>query len=226
MYKLLFIFLPIFSFAQSNGVMLGNSITAGWDSYNSIGYYLLDECNIREGNSCNVLAVGGNSITQQRDRWMLDDNRLNYDWITIDLGICDIIYGHTIEQILEDYRQLITTINLTKKPSAKIIIFTITPIKKYLDIHFVNQPVYYERWQLLNSAIMGYGTERIEGVNYRCSLNTDMLNNNGYLLPKYDVGDGVHQTNACRVLIAKNYKSVLNRLGFLNCKIYKNTISK
>lgn len=219
---IIFILLFVTGHSQSKGVMLGNSTVVGYDGTNSIAYYLLTECNLREGNTCKMMAEAGNRIEGQQAWWMYDGQRDTYDWITVEIGLNDTYTSDDAITIISKLQTLINTINATKKPTAKVLIFTMTPCHQWYinysgaEIGEIN----FQKWQILNAAIMGMGQNAITGVDARVGTHTALImDSNGNLLPQYDTGDHIHENNAARQIIANEYRKALKSLGFLRCTI-------
>ena len=199
---------------SSSGVILGDSTIAAYLGQNGIDYYLLQPSDILAGTTINNLAVPGENISQQLARWENDVNKSDYDWIIIDLGLNDLHIGQTISSISTRYQNMINSINLEKKSSAIIIVATMTPNRQSLINAYgsIDGNTLNDIWKGVNDVIMN----NITGVSYRINKHTlaldNGLNNLSYI---YDMGDGVHETNEGRKIIASAYREILNQAGFL-----------
>jgi hypothetical protein len=202
----------------SKGCILGNSTIADYLSEHGIHYYLITKADSAAGSTITNNAIPGNTIAQQRAAWEGDANRALYDWIVVEVGLNDLDYTESAATALARYQRLVDTINAQKKTGAKILVSTMTPCKQRLiDLYGgTNGLVAYQKWLDMNNAISGGLPGKITGVDYRISNHTIALNDGtGNMLPVYDLGDGVHETNEARAIIASFWRNALNELGFL-----------
>jgi hypothetical protein len=203
---------------SSNGCILGNSTIADYIGYHGIYYYLMTTADSVAGTTITSDAVPGNTIDQQRLAWQADANKATYDWIVIEVGLNDLDPTEAAAIALGRYQRLVDTVVSQKKQGARILLSTMTPCKQRLiDLYgSTNGLIAYQKWLDMNAAIMGALPNRIVGADYRITNHTIALNDGqGNLLPAYNIGDGVHENDAARAIIASFWRNALNEIGYL-----------
>lgn len=201
----------------SNGCIIGNSTIAEYLSQEGVEKYLMTTADSAVGSTVTNDAVPGHTIAQQRAVWEADSERGNYDWIIVEVGLNDLDPTESAATALARYQRLIDTINAQKKSSAKVLVATMTPVKqRMIDFYGATDgATAYQKWLDMNNAIMGGQPNKITGVDYRINNHTDAISDgNGNLATKYDMGDGVHENNAARAIIAAAYRNALVSLGY------------
>jgi hypothetical protein len=202
---------------QSFGCVIGNSTVASYLGQNSIASYLISSSELKIGTHVTDLSFPGSTIAAQKSLWESDANKLNYDWILCEIGLNDLAPSEEPETALGRYQDLINTINSQKKSSAIIIISCMTPCKqRLLNVYgSVDGLTSYQKWIEMNDAIMGIGANAITGVSGRVNSHVPILNDDGDLNLIYDMGDGVHENNLARQIIANEWMKQLNNHGYL-----------
>lgn len=195
------------------GCCIGDSTVAEFAGGTAIASLLFNQTEITNGYSCTNLAVAGHTIDQQLTVWNAFTNKVDMDWIVVQIGLNDLNPADSLSAALGRYQNLINTINSTKKVDAKVILATMIPCKERLfDAYTTNGEVSYQKWLSINDAIMG-GANSITGVDHRMSDHTALLNDgNGNLLPQYDTGDHIHENTAAREIIASVWRDGLRYL--------------
>lgn len=163
-------------------------------------------------------AVAGATINDQLTTWKADTRKSKYDFITVEIGLNDLDPSESAAIALGRYQILIDSINLVKKSTAVVVAATMTPCKTRLITVYgaTNGLVAYQKWLDMNDAIMGNGANAITGVTYRVNSHTASLNDGaGNLAGAYDTGDGIHENNAGRLIIANAYRVPLIAAGIL-----------
>jgi hypothetical protein len=128
-----------------------------------------------------------------------------------------------IATVLADLQDLIDTI-AADAPQAQIIILAASPCRGWLDGTAPIGPTpaddpaaAYAAWQAYNVAIAGGGPTPITGVDAVVDGFVSVIGDgSGYLLAEYDNnGDGVHEDNAARFIIAQEIRGALESLGLV-----------
>ena len=201
----------------SKGAIIGNSTIDDYTIYRGVYTYLINEADSIRGDTVVNLAVTGHNIVQQQGVWESDPDKATYDWVFVQVGLNDLNpSGQGTADVIERYQTLIDTINAQKKTGAVVLAGTMIPIYAGLGISYPTaQDSAQAMWQGLNDAILD-GT--ITGIDYTCSTHTFLLgrpSDRRYLADEYDSGDGVHEIDAGRELIAEEWRRTLNEAGFL-----------
>lgn len=100
-------------------------------------------------------------------------------------------------------------------PNARIVVATMTPCRARLIAVYggTNGEKAYQKWLSMNDAIAGIGGGPITGVDARVTSHTDSLNDgSGNLAAAYDTGDGIHENNAAREIIAAAWQVAIDAL--------------
>jgi len=198
----------------SEGKTIGDSIVAAYLGQNSIPYYLFSASDLAKGYKVTDQSVPNQTIQQQQAVYESDPNKLNYDWIIVQVGVNNLANGNNINDIIFAYQSLINYIRDTGKPSLKIIVSTMTPCKERLDSIGYSQT----NFLLLNEAIRGEGSTPITNVNARCTIHTEFLRDlAGNLLPIYEIAginDHIHINNMGKERVAlESWRLALIGLG-------------
>lgn len=214
---------------SSKGLIIGDSTIAAYGGQLGIDSFLIENSDILIGNTCYNQAYPGHSILQQRDVFLSDSQKSNYDYIIIQVGLNDVnVVSESSETVITRYQTLVNTINNYKKPTAKIIASCIIQAKqRYIDtMGSVNGLASYQKLLDLNSAIMGTGTvTTITGVQYRNNSHISIIDNgNGDIKDIYDTGDNIHINNAARSIIGKIWRDILCSLDLLPGAVTTNKV--
>lgn len=195
------------------GCCIGDSTVAAYAGGTAVASLLFNQTEITKGYSCTNLAVPGHTINQQLTVWNAFANKLDMDWIVVQIGLNDLNPADSLSSALGCYQNLINTINSTKRAGAKILLATMIPCKERLfDLYTTNGEISYQKWLSINDAIMG-GINSITSVDHRINEHTSLLNDgNGNLLPQYDTGDHIHENTAAREIIASVWRDGLRHL--------------
>ena len=221
--KRLFLFILLLLMANGfanaeKGCVIGNSTVAAYAGQKSIAYYLLTAPDIAQGVTVDSLAYPGHTIVQQQTLFLASANKSNYDWIVVEIGLNDLKPSESAATALGQYQALVDSINVYKKAGAKLILSTMIPCKaRLLNLYGATDGlVSYQKWLDMNTAIMGSGANAITGADYTINTHTAVLNDgSGNLAAKYDTGDGIHENNAARIIIAYYWSALLKSAGFM-----------
>lgn len=153
------------------------------------------------------LAVSGaaiwNSENCSRLLWLglSEAARKAFDYIFLEIGINSLGDADVNTQ----YQNLVNLINVDKKPYAKLIGCTMTPIRTGLP------DVRYEAWLVLNSKIMQTNAVNITGLDWTLDEHSrKMRDENNIMLAKYEsVNDHVHPNALGFDLIADEYAKLI-----------------
>ena len=147
------------------------------------------------------LAYAGSTIEQQQNSFIATP-AVEYDAVIIMIGLNDTY--SSIPDTITKYQNLINTVRGVVGSLKKIIISTMIP----------NNRVAYVSYAALNEAILGNGATPIIGVDARINMQDTVLNaGNGTLSSIYDLGDGTHENDAGRQIIANLFDAKLLELG-------------
>jgi len=210
---------------SSSGLIIGNSTIATYDCGTQVGVFLYTPADTVQGNTYYNQAVPGDSIVGQMNLFIADANKATYDYVIIEIGLNDLDPTVTAAATLVKYQKLVDTIRTLGKSGVKILVSSMTPCKQRLIdvLGNTNGLLACQKWLDMNYAIMGGGANKITNVDYRINEHVTLLNDgNGNLLAAYDCGDGIHENNAARTIIASVWRRALNELGFL--KVQQNVV--
>lgn len=198
----------------NGGAIIGDSTIASYYCGLQVRDWMLNSCDSAMGEFCNSLAVPGHTILQQQAIYLADNKKEKYKYVIVAIGLNDLIPSQSVATTMVRYQKLIDTIRFCN-PNAKIIVAKMIPCRNRLvNLYGANSTTIYNKWLDINSGIMN----NITGVDYRISRHCDLLNDgNGNLKTIYDCGDGVHENNLARKIIAAEFRKALNVLGFLSC---------
>jgi hypothetical protein len=209
------------------GVDIGDSIASSYLSNVSIAsrYYTIDE---RRTRRWGVLAVPGDLITYQKRHFLESPFRgmASVKVFVIQVGPNDIVSGFTLEGMTSGLQSLIDRVR-ENNPNAKIVLCTMTPMRKRLeDIFGADAGPKIALFDAFQKNILGTGPTPIRGVDVVVSGHTvQMADANGNLLPQYsqwprggigEKGEGLHPNDAARILMAHQRRiEALAPLGIL-----------
>lgn len=203
----------------SKGLIIGNSTITAYLGYTEVGVYVFTTADTAAGSTYFNQAVPGHTISDQLTVYRADGNKSTYDWIIVEIGLNDLSISNSAATTLGAYQRLIDTIRLYSKAGAKILVSAMTPCRQRLDTLYggTNGPLSYQKWIDMNYAIMGGGSNKITGVDYRINDHVAKLSDgDGRLLWYYEgPGDHIHENNAGRQVIGLTWRKALNDLGFL-----------
>jgi lysophospholipase L1-like esterase len=152
------------------------------------------------------IAVGGHTIVDQKTSWETFTPALkaSFNYVFIEVGLNDLNPAETAADALVRYQALVDSV-IAGATSAKIITCTMTPCKSRMIGTYgaVNGLVAYQKWLDMNEAIRGQGANAITGMDAYVDAHTTALDDgSGNLAAAYNLGDGIHENNAGRIIIA------------------------
>lgn len=200
----------------STGLIMGDSTIAAYLGQSGIDAFLYTGADAVSGSAIYNQAVPGQNAQQQKAVWVADTNKTRYDWIIIQIGLNDINPAVTSASIIASIQDLVDTIIQGKKPSAIIIMSAMLLCKARWVSTWgaVDGETAYQQQLTVNNAIMGVGGG-IYNVDYRVNKHVNMLSDvNGYLTANYNLGDGIHENEAGRKIIAAGWRHILNNAGY------------
>lgn len=109
-------------------------------------------------------------------------------------------------------QNFINEINRTTLGNAELLVSQINPCKAHLISTYgaIDGATAYQKWLDYNDAIAGNGATPITGVSGRITSHVATLNDGtGNLAAEYDIGDGIHENNAGRQVIANAWIAAL-----------------
>lgn len=205
---------------KQNCLIMGDSTIAPYVGQKGVAEYM-EELNKCDELSFKDISYPGDKIASQRLAWLKMWNKDKVDYIFIQVGLNDLYFGNKNEKILSDYQSMINTIRETANPGIKIYIATMVPTKSFWVNKFgeTKGKVSYEKWVMLNDAIMGKGESAIKGVDGRINIHTGELSDeNSSLREEYDTGDRIHENNEGRKIIAQAYSQTICEAELCDCK--------
>lgn len=165
------------------------------------------------------VSVAGHRIADQKTAWNALTGKTALQAVFVQIGLNDVkgrvgANTATSAQVIADYQDLIDTINTSKPAGCKVYVSQMTPCKVWLD-GATNPAAAYAAWQALNQAIAGGGATPITGVDGRITSHVAALSDGSdNLNPIYDHnGDGVHESNEGRWIIAQAWRTQLEADG-------------
>jgi hypothetical protein len=195
------------------GVMFGDSttgsITVNTTTTHTIGYYLrgttLDPLNCRVVS----LAVAGETPTMQHNHWIAASPRgsSTLKWGIYLCGVNRIVQDASSATILSEIN---TTCNdfKARNPTAKLIVCTLLPCYTRLVNLGANVATRQAALVALNTSIKSGGVPAADAVIDLYSLFGD-ISDSRILKLIYDLGDGIHENDALREIIAGLYRNQL-----------------
>lgn len=199
---LLFMCLPVSVSATDYGYISGDSTSAAYAGTTSVATYLAA---LIPYTIFDRAAVGA-SIADQKTTWDGQDAgiKTGVAWIAVLVGHNDLNPAVATATTISAYQSLITTMN-AEAPQARIHIATMVPCKAFLITTYgaIDGATAYQKWLDINTAISGLGASPITGHDGYMGSHTTALNDgSGNLAVAYDTGDGIHENNAGRQIIA------------------------
>lgn len=162
-----------------------------------------------------TLAVSGNTIAQQKAAWIAASGKDDYDAVYVQVGINDLGPANSIAVIIAAYQDLIDKIN--SDVSCPVVIATMTPCRDALIAAQgeMDGEASYQKWLLLNEAIVGGGSTPITGADGIVSQHTYLMNDGyGALYYPFDLyNDHVHAGDNGRQINADYMRYKLIELG-------------
>jgi hypothetical protein len=188
-------------------IVLGDSTIAAYSGQNSVASYLDYDGDVVS------LAVPGHTINQQLAVWN-GASRALADVVCVQVGLNDLTPGEAASAAIGRLQALVNEI-ATDAPAARIMIGTMIPCRQRLiDLYGgTNGPIAYQKWLDMNEAISGAGSTPITGVDARATSHTAALNDgSGNLAAAFDLGDGIHENNAGREIVAASWQAEIDVL--------------
>jgi lysophospholipase L1-like esterase len=207
-----------FAIRPTKGVCIGNSTVAKYHGGESIASLLFTAEEVAAGFSCVSLAYPGHTINQQLALWKNFQQRGEVDWIIVQIGLNDLEPSDPVDSTLKRYQKLIDTINLMKKPNAKVIIASMIPCRKRLETIQKNGNISFTKWRIINNAIMKKGRRVITGVDCRIDGYVSVLGDKNHnLKAEFETTphDHIHENTAGRMVIAAFWRMALAKIKSL-----------
>lgn len=153
------------------------------------------------GNICHSQAVPGDTIAGQRAIWNANNNKTQYDWVVVQIGLNDMDTTD-INGTIGAYQDFINSIRSGGKAELIIVASCMLPCKqRWTDLGWANGQ---SNWIALNNAIMS----TITNVDKRLDSHVAVLGDgNGNLKSEYDSGDHIHENDAGAVVIKDAWRS-------------------
>ncbi len=193
--------------AVTDGVFLGDSIVAtatGGDAPVIFADYT---------NATN-LAVGGNTIDQQKSAWNSYGGQATAEFVLIQVGVNDCLsYAEAASVAMARYQLLVDQIRADVGASVPIIISKMLPAKqRWIDLlGATNGATAQIKFEAMNEAITGNGAFPVTGIDYRLTAHYDALDDgSGDLLTIYDSGDHIHPNNNGRYVNGRYFKQAID----------------
>lgn len=200
----------------SQGVVLGNSTIAAFLAQVSVPSLLFTPTEIAAGYSAFSVAVPGETIAQQHTRWNNIANKSQYEWVFVEVGLNNMNPAEAATVPIAEYQSLIDDIR-ADVPGIKIICSKMTPARqRWIDLYgAINGPIAQQKWVDMNAAMSGFGPNAVTSVDAFVVNHVPLLaDSNGNLAAQYDMGDGIHENNAGRQIIATWWRNKLKQLGW------------
>lgn len=191
---------------------LGDSTIAAYASQNNVPDYITGI-----GESFNF-AVPGQTIAQQQARWNALTDYTPYRAVIVQVGLNDMNPAESAATALARLQSCINDVNSRKPAGCPTIISKMTPAKaRWLALYGgTNGPIAQQKWLDMNDAIAGNGGNAITGVDARITSHVPLLDDgSGNLAAAYDTGDGIHENNAGRQIVATAWQTTLQSLGVI-----------
>jgi hypothetical protein len=207
-----FLYNALYTYLYTDQILccsLGDSTISGWtpQAYDNV----TDLINIDGDYGFYDLSHSGDTINNQKTKWdaldTIQQNTLKY--VFVEVGLNDLNPAESAVTALGRYQALINDIRGKISATCEIITCTMTPCKAYLIATYggVDGLTAYQKWLDMNDAIKGNGANAITGMDDFVYTHTDSLNDgSGNLAAIYDTGDGIHENNVARAVIATAWK--------------------
>jgi hypothetical protein len=159
------------------------------------------------------VATAGDTIAQQKTKWdaLSSGTKLAMNYVFIQVGLNDLNPAETASVAMARYQTLVDKVILDA-PNAVIVLGTMTPCRQRLINVYgaVDGVTAYNKWLAMNQAIQGGGAFPINGADKIAYSHTASLNDgSGNLAVAYDTGDGIHENNAGRLIIANSWNLII-----------------
>lgn len=201
--------------AVVRGIVLGDSVTAGWEKGPPVGVAFPSVAQRSAGYLSFALSEPAATVADQLGAWQVSSyrGRSSLQWVIVQLGLNDIHNGQTAAQIVTSLQTLVDDI-ASSTPNARILIGQMTPGRTYWNNAALNQ-IELD----VNNSIMGVAgaIPIITGIAAsadRISM-ADLDDGTGALKTIYDVGDQLHPNTAGRLVMGAAYRARLVALGLL-----------
>ena len=186
--------------------VFGDSTIAQYLTYNSVPSYINSIFTI------NNLADPGDGIDTQLAVLRAYTYTGKFSWVIVQIGLNDMNPAETAAACIARLQNFINEINRTTLGNAELLVSQINPCKAHLISTYgaIDGATAYQKWLDYNDAIAGNGATPITGVSGRITSHVAMLNDGaGNLAAEYDIGDGLHENNAGRQVIANAWIAAL-----------------
>lgn len=206
--------------AGSEGVSIGDSTIAAYLGTTAVGQYIYTDAERCSRPGIHELANPGDTIAQQKTAWTAYPHKLLAKWVCVQIGLNDTDPAIATATTIAALQDLITTIRAGVSSSCKIVMMTMNPIyNRFVTLHGASAGAALTKWRAMNEAIMGRGTSAITSVDARTEDHTTALttlvSGNETLNASYDTGDGVHENNAGRQIVAAAWRDAIESLGLI-----------
>lgn len=166
------------------------------------------------------IAVAGHTIAQQKSAWQALSAaiRASHEAVVMQIGLNDLGPAEAASVAIARLQDLVTTVRADVAAGCKVFVSQMLPCRARLISLYggVNGPIAYQKWLDMNAAIAGSGTTPITGVDGRITAHVALLNDgSGNLDAAYDTGDGIHENNAGRQIIAAAWRDAIVGVGLL-----------
>ena len=188
---------------------IGDSTIVAYLGQNDVMFY------IDSAFTENTNAVAGHTIAQQQTAWLASTTRGDPEWAVIQIGLNNLDPSTATATSIAAL-QAFTNAVVATTARARVLIAQMIPCRQRLIYLYgaINGPIAYQKWLDMNDAIAGNGASPITGVDGRITAHVALLNDGaGNLAAAYDTGDGVHENNAGREIIAAAWTAALSALG-------------
>jgi lysophospholipase L1-like esterase len=140
--------------------------------------------------------------------------------VCVEIGLNDLNPATATATSIAALQDLITTIRAGVSSSCKIIMCTMIPCyNRLVTVYGGSAGDALIKWRAMNEAIMGRGASAITSVDARTEDHTTALTTlvsvNETLNATYDTGDGIHENNAGRQIVAAAWRDALESLGLI-----------
>jgi hypothetical protein len=189
-------------FGAGEGVCLGDSTSAAFVGQRSLGslIYTTDEDPLQSRVA--MIATPSDTPLGQRDKWNTAGPRgwPGTKWGLVLVGINRLIAGASAATVLDEINTLVDAAH-SSNPTMEIAVMPPLPCKARMlsELGATAGAACYAQWVLLRDAILAGGvTHATIVLPFPAALD----DGNGNLPAQYDTGDGIHENDAARVLIA------------------------
>jgi hypothetical protein len=196
---------------NSIGAVLGDSTIAAYLGFVSVP-------SLMANYAPNIIAHPGDNIANQQTAWEALTDYSLFRTVFVEVGLNDLDPAELASVMIARLQGLINSVNTRKPSGCKTYVSQITPNRARLITAYgaVNGPIAYQKWLDFNAAIAGTGPTPITSVDARITAHVPLLNDGlGNLAATYDYGDGLHENNDGRQIIANAWRSQLVSDGFV-----------